>query len=405
MNRQWLHWVLALFVAFAMVAAPSVAYAQDAEEGETGEPEQEVIGDPAWYPDEVDQDLLEVQPAAADIILAQPPYTMNYQGYLTDGSGSPLNGAYDIVASLWDHISAGTREWGPETHVDAAVSNGLFHLALGSVTPLLPNVFDEALFLELTVGTTTLPRQPLRATAYAYGLVPGATVVGDPDGTSYGLYVSNTGTGASDRGLYARGTQYGIYATGEQYGLYAAESGTGDVGILTPDYVRSGGYRSAADSYLFVPGNAGVASGVLPSAGLQVSYGPNGGAELRNLVAGPVTRYFLIPIQTPAVLFGQNVTIEQVTLYYDLDSAASFITTTNLRKQTGTGMHLASDLLDSTTDLTSTGPTSVSFTPVNAMLDSGTGGLMLRLALRFANTTDNIYIGGVRLRFGHVPPP
>ena len=394
MNRQWITWMLALFVVLAMVAAPAGAvYAQE-EDGETGEPAEEIVGDPAWYPDEVDQDLKgEVQPAEADIILAQPPYTMNYQGYLTDGAGAPLNGSYSVVASLWDDQVGGTREWGPETHPAVAVSNGLFHLVLGSIEPLLPNEFDEALFLQLIVGGTTLPRQPLRATAYAYGLVPGAEVQGDPEGTTYGLYVNNTGTGATDRGVYARG---------REYGLYAEEFGTGDVGIYTPDYVRSGGYRSAADSYLFVPGNAGVATGDIVGANLEVNYSATGGARLRNLAGANVTRYFYIPIQTPAVLFGQNVTVEQVTLYYDLENAASYVSAVNLRKQTGTGMHLTVNLLNYTDNITNTDPDSQSFTPANAILSSGEGGLMLRLVLHFDDAVDRIYIGGVRLRFGHI---
>ena len=384
---------VALFAAAMLILAPAqTAYAQEAE-GETGAPEVEILGDPSMYSDEIDLGSEgEVQPAEAEIILAQPPYTMNYQGYLTNGSGTPLDGAYDIVASLWDDAAAGVQEWGPETHVDVEVNNGLFNLALGSVTPLLPHVFDEALFLELTVGTTTLPRQPLRTTAYAYGLVPGAKVQGDPEGSSYGLYVYNTGAGATDRG---------VYAGGNQYGLYAEEWGSGDVGIYTPDYVRALGYRSAADSYLFVPGNFGVALGDVLTKNLEVNYEANGYVRLRN-TAGSGIRYFYIPIQTPAVMFGQNVTVEQVTLYYDLTSANSYISTTNLRKQTGPGFLSADSLLTYTTDLTSTSPTSISLAPTNATLSSTDGGLQLRLVLYFANTTDSIYIGGVRLRLGHL---
>jgi len=394
MNRKQLVWAFAvLFAAAALALAPAqAAYAQEAE-GETGEPEVEVLGDPSMYPDEIDLGREgELQPAEADIVLAQPPYTMNYQGYLTNGSGKPLDGTYDIVASLWDDAAAGVQEWGPETHVDVEVNNGLFNLALGSITPLLPNEFDEALFLELTVGTTTLPRQPLRTTAYAYGLVPGAEVQGDPEGSNYGLYVYNAGADATDRG---------VYAGGNQYGLYAEETGGGDVGIYTPDYVRAGGYRSAADSYLFVPGNFGVALGDVPTSNLEVNYEANGYARLRNTTTSGI-RYFYIPIQTPAVMFGQNVTVEQLTLYYDLTSAGSYINTTNLRKQTGPGLITADSLLTYGTDLTSTTPTSISLAPTNATLSSTDGGLQLRLVLYFANDTDYIYIGGVRLRLGHI---
>ncbi len=391
MNRQRIRWMLVFCALLVIALAPAgVAYAQDPVEGETGAPEEEVIGDPAWYPEEIDHDA-ELQAAEADIVLAQPPYTMNYQGYVTNAAGEPLSGSYDMTASLWNAAAAGLQRWGPEAHAAVVVSKGLFNLVLGETTPLAPSVFNEALYLELSVGTTTLPRQPLRATAYAYGLVPGAEVRGDPEGTSYGLTVQNTGIGASDSGLYA---------SGNQYGMYVRETGTGDVAIYSQDYINSLGYRSRLDSYLFIPGNVGNALGDVVGNSLEVSYQSNGHVALKNTV-GSGTRYFYMPINTPAVLFGQNVTVEQVTVYYDLTSANSFITTTTLRKQTGAGLITATDLVNDNTDRKSTSPTSYSNTPVNATLSATEGGLQLRLVLTFANTGDTIYIGGVRLRLGH----
>lgn len=121
------------------------------------------------------------EPANTEFILAQPPYTMNYQGYLTDSSGSPLNGTYEMTFRLYDDLSLGSLEWGPETHANVPVNNGIFQVALGVLVPLNPNDFDEALFLAVAVGGTDVtPRQPLRSVPYAFGLVPGAEVQGDP---------------------------------------------------------------------------------------------------------------------------------------------------------------------------------------------------------------------------------
>ena len=68
-------------------------------------------------------------------MLAQPPFTMNYQGYLTDNSGVPVDGLYDFEARLYDAAAGGTQEWGPETHNDVPVKSGLFNLVLGSTWP------------------------------------------------------------------------------------------------------------------------------------------------------------------------------------------------------------------------------------------------------------------------------
>ena len=135
-----------------LVTLPNVALAQ--EEWDTSIPEIPVEGDPTMYPDVIEADGDgAVESAEADFVLAQPPYTMNYQGYLTDSA----DGDYDFVARLYDAASGGTQEWGPEDHTDVPVANGLFNLVLGSTTPLNPNDFDEALFLQLTVEGTDLP--------------------------------------------------------------------------------------------------------------------------------------------------------------------------------------------------------------------------------------------------------
>ena len=92
--------------------------------------------------------------AAGEIgILAVPTKTMNYQGYLTDGSGTPLDGTYDLTFSLYNDASGGTQRWGPETHTNVSVNNGFFSEALGETVSLDPyTVFDEQLYLEVSVN-------------------------------------------------------------------------------------------------------------------------------------------------------------------------------------------------------------------------------------------------------------
>ena len=390
----WVRKTAVLCIFAMLVLLPAAALAQDGapEDAEDFVPEVTVEGDPAMYPDPEPDAEGDLQAAEADLVLAQPPYTMNYQGYLTDSGGVPVDGSFDFVARLYDAEVAGTAEWGPETHNDVPVVAGLFNLVLGSTVQLLPNDFDEALFLELSVNGTTLPRQPLRTTAYAFALVPGAEVQGTPVGSTYALSVINEAAAATSRGLYV---------TGRQYGLYADESGTGDVAIYTPKYVRALGYRSSADSHIFIPGHLLIPPDSFDSN--QVSLDPEigGRTNVRAKIAG--TRTVYLPIQVPSVLFGQDVTVEQVQLHYELtDPTNTFITSVALERRNLADGAIVT-MYSSPTDLKGSGMRSVIFTPVaaNATLSSTTGPISLRLALQFQDLVDSVRIYGVRVRLGH----
>ena len=127
----WMHRIAILCILTLLVLLPTAALAQDGapEDADDYVPEVTVEGDPALYPEPVEEE--EVQAAEADLVLAQPPNTMNYQGYLTDGDGVPVDGDFDFVARLYDAAAAGTLEWGPETHNAVPVKDGLFNLVLG----------------------------------------------------------------------------------------------------------------------------------------------------------------------------------------------------------------------------------------------------------------------------------
>jgi hypothetical protein len=211
-------------------------------------------------------------------IMAYPAKTMNYQGYLTDGSGSPLNGNYDMVFSLWDAEAAGTgtKEWGDETHNDVSVSKGLFSVVLGESVPLDPYTdLDEQLYLEITVNGTTLPRQMLRAVPYAMGLTIGAHSIGATDLTSqYGLWVENT----NGPGLYVNGDT--------TYGIFNHDVTRSDDGFAGPDtylflsplnaimpYNASGEHLSSEEGYMMVVADASGSASVRIPIQIERPYG------------------------------------------------------------------------------------------------------------------------------------
>ena len=327
--------------------------------------------------------------------IAQTLHTMNYQGFLTDSSGIPLNGSYNLVFTLYDAESAGNLEWGPETHNNVQIVNGIFQVALGSITPLYTNDFDEPLFLAVSVnGEAMSSRQALRSVPYAFGLVPGAEVQGDPLSGQYGLSVDNTGTGVTDRGLYARGEQYGIYA--EEVGSNS------DVGIYSPDFIHGEGFRSNADSYLWVPATAAM---LYPSSGCTLY--PSWHGSVRLECSTPGQKAINIPITVPGVLFGQNVRVRDIQVHYDLDNSGSYIDSTRLHKLTGAGSSIS--LITDSTNHMSTSPASYTLSPTDdeiATLDATAGALNLNLGIYHdGDLNHDVIIGGVRIRLRHYPIP
>lgn len=94
------------------------------------------------------------------------PRTINYQGVLTQPNGTVINGQVSLQLSLYTAASGGTPLWQETQTVD--VSQGLFDVQLGAVTPLtLP--FDAPYFLGVKAGSDQemQPRQPLTSVPYA----------------------------------------------------------------------------------------------------------------------------------------------------------------------------------------------------------------------------------------------
>ncbi len=97
--------------------------------------------------------------------------TINYQGRLADSSGASISGTVTMDFALHDASTGGNLLWGPESHDNVPVSNGLFNVQLGSQIPggisahILAN---GGMWLEVTVeGDTLSPREKLAAVPYA----------------------------------------------------------------------------------------------------------------------------------------------------------------------------------------------------------------------------------------------
>ena len=127
---------------------------------------------------------------------------LSFQGYLSDASGNPLSGSYDLRFSIYDAETGGTAVWGPETHEGVSVSDGLFAVSLGSEEPLDAEVFDGGdRWLEVAVWNgeaweTLSPRLLIGSAAYAFSagdLTPGTTISGSGSESTLTIYYTAEG--------------------------------------------------------------------------------------------------------------------------------------------------------------------------------------------------------------------
>ncbi len=103
----------------------------------------------------------------SSLALAGIPKLINYQGMLTDNSSNPLNGTYSISFKIYNAESDGTEKW-EETQSSVSVTNGLFNVILGSVTPIDLD-FSEDYWLDISVEGEQMPsRLKFTSVGYAY---------------------------------------------------------------------------------------------------------------------------------------------------------------------------------------------------------------------------------------------
>ncbi len=114
---------------------------------------------------------------AATFASAQVNPEINYQGKLTDTSDAAVSDAdYFMRFRLYDALTGGTLLYTDDRSTVAGnrvpVANGLFSVLIGSTSPLTAVDFNQTLYLEVSIGTTTT-LQPL-SPRKKIGTVPAA---------------------------------------------------------------------------------------------------------------------------------------------------------------------------------------------------------------------------------------
>jgi hypothetical protein len=171
-------------------------------------------------------------------------------------------------------------------------------------------------------------------------------------------------------------------------------SGGNDVCTVNED----GNLSIAADSYIFISGNDLIRN--LNTDSTRWDCQTNGAVRIwRGGDAG--SKWIYIPITVPGVLYGQEVTVEELTIYYTCqDGTKNYIYQTYLYKQTGADS--AVTIVGDNTHRTSNTATSYALSLTeNNILSSDQGILGLNLGLHFEDDTNYIQFGGARLRLGH----
>ena len=131
--------------------------------------------------------------ALTSVATADVPTLMQYQGFLADDSGEPLDTMVDMTFTIYDTPTGPGIIW-TETQDTVRVSNGLFHVLLGSVNSIVDTVFAET---ERWLGITIDP-DPEIVPRTRLVTVPWAFRVSTVDGASGGSISGRVGIGVTD---------------------------------------------------------------------------------------------------------------------------------------------------------------------------------------------------------------
>ena len=132
---------------------------------------------------------------------AEVPGQVNYQGYLTDTDGYPIDGIVDMEFAIYSQEFEGSPIWF-EPHYGVTVTAGVYNVTLGETYSITYGLFMSSCWLEVAVGEEGAadlevlePRQPIVSSFFAIeaNSVPWSGITGIPAG-----FADGTDDGASD---------------------------------------------------------------------------------------------------------------------------------------------------------------------------------------------------------------
>ena len=144
---------------------------------------------------------------------ATPPATVPYQGTLTDASGTPINDSVAMTFKFYAAPTGGTALWTEQRTGSNAVpvTNGLFSVALGQVTPIPANVLAQPLWLGISVNgdAEMTPREAVAVPAMA-ATVPDGSITAEKLNLDSGTSCLSENTNVALPGAYGVKTVPGL---------------------------------------------------------------------------------------------------------------------------------------------------------------------------------------------------
>jgi hypothetical protein len=119
--------------------------------------------------------------ALTSTALAAVPRLINYQGALSDTRGVAIEGPHTLTFSFYSSTGAGASPLWREVHRSIDVKDGLFHVVLGSVNPILDETFASGqLWIGISVDNDPEiePRMQMTAVPWAVRAAIADAVVG-----------------------------------------------------------------------------------------------------------------------------------------------------------------------------------------------------------------------------------
>jgi hypothetical protein len=334
------------------------------------------------------------------------------QGRLTDAAGRPLpDGDYTLTFRLYELAVGGDPlcedvDGPPDDPLHAvSVSGGLFSAFVDSCYADDLNGRWLYLGLEVEDDGEMSPRQLIGTVPYARSLQPGAEIVGGISSHPI-LRVENSSSADESYALGGHasapsgmtGGVVGTTGSPDGYGgVFSGPDGDGDGAALFAD--GSGIIQSTAHSYLWISGN-GLQKAVSDDT-TRFEYDDYGGYKVYGGSDWGRFKRVVLPVTIPGQLYGQNVTVTGMDLYYTVSGDMTAIDAVILRRQDGVGAgagilyddsSLTCDVAQCTKhwDLTS-----------NNVLSDERGILHLVLRLAFSGEAPYVQVGGVRLTLKH----